>query len=279
MPVPPLSQHIRQRNRERRLLRHDGAGELVELVGVVHPAFPLAQPSPFSVLWQLRLTLLAWQAPSCSVEFGEMTVIMQASKREVEAAAAPVQPFVVMRLRLRMADDEPDLNPFAVLIEPPVRDTDRDMARIAQELQRPVTFEDPALGTFTLDRRANWFEANTAWGGRQVQLSLSMDDRVDREVQIERARKLWAELDAWFGRVIEFAIADLLPIKNRAWLDENQPPIDAGEFERAMRIESITIHSDGSVDFWFDDGDLFWGHAIMVACTPTGTPTQADLCG
>jgi hypothetical protein len=278
MPDHAESQHRRQWHRERNLLRSDGGTERIELVGVVHPVTGLL-PSPFSKHWQLRMQLLAWRTPGGPIEFGELTLVMQASKREVEAAAAPVQPFALVRLGVRMAEPEPGLDPFAVLVEPPAIGADPDMARVAEELKRPVTFEIADLGMFTLDRSANWFEASTLWRGQPVQVALSMDDHVSRELQIQRARNLWAEFDAWFRHAVDFAIADLLQVKNEAWLDENQPPIEAGTFERALRIESVTIQSDGSVDLWFDDGDLFWGHSIMVACTPAGSPTRTELCG
>jgi len=31
-----------------------------------------------------------------------------------------------------------------------------------------------------------------------------------------------------------------------------------------MKPESIIIREDGGFDFWYEDGDLFWGHSIEV---------------
>lgn len=36
------------------------------------------------------------------------------------------------------------------------------------------------------------------------------------------------------------------------------------EFIRKIKLESITVREDGHFDFWFEDGDIFWGHSIMV---------------
>ena len=31
-----------------------------------------------------------------------------------------------------------------------------------------------------------------------------------------------------------------------------------------MKLESVNAYPDGAFAFWYDDGDLFWGHAIQM---------------
>ena len=57
----------------------------------------------------------------------------------------------------------------------------------------------------------------------------------------------------------------LLELKNDAWLDEDESEVSAEEFIARMELSSVSIHADGGFEFWFDDGDLFWGHSIMVS--------------
>jgi hypothetical protein len=46
-----------------------------------------------------------------------------------------------------------------------------------------------------------------------------------------------------------------------------------------MKLESITVHPDGRFEFWFDDGDLFWGHSIAVRGSLAEGPTEASVEG
>jgi len=32
-----------------------------------------------------------------------------------------------------------------------------------------------------------------------------------------------------------------------------------------VSLSSITVHPQGTFEFWYDDGDLFWGHSIMIS--------------
>jgi hypothetical protein len=56
----------------------------------------------------------------------------------------------------------------------------------------------------------------------------------------------------------------LLEVKNGSWLNEGELPMSEAQFMRKMKLESITVEEDGSFDFWFEDGDIFWGHSIEV---------------
>ena len=46
-----------------------------------------------------------------------------------------------------------------------------------------------------------------------------------------------------------------------------------------MKIESITVHPDGGFEFWHNDGDLFWGHSILISGSLVEGPNSADIPG
>jgi hypothetical protein len=46
-----------------------------------------------------------------------------------------------------------------------------------------------------------------------------------------------------------------------------------------MTPSSITLTPDGGFEFWHDDGDLFWGHAIRIGGTLAAGPDSADIPG
>jgi hypothetical protein len=71
----------------------------------------------------------------------------------------------------------------------------------------------------------------------------------------------------------------LLPLKNESWLAEGEVDVTADQFKGRMALESITVHPDGSFEFWHNDGDLFWGHSIQISGCLSKGPTGADIPG
>ena len=67
--------------------------------------------------------------------------------------------------------------------------------------------------------------------------------------------------------------------KVTVYLEEDEEELDAEKFESRLELESIEVRPDGEFCFWFEDGDLFWGHSITVEGTLEGGPEQADIQG
>src|SRR5262249_31987940 len=147
----------------------------------------------------------------------------------------------------------------------------------AEELQKPVTFEDPILGTFTLDRRVDWFIAQVVWAGESISLNLS--ESAEAQAALKTAHALWENQSEWNRRVRDYAIAKLLPLKNDTWLDEDEAELTPDEFNERMMLESITVNANGSFDFWHNDGDLFWGHSIQISGSLSEGLKRADIPG
>ena len=69
------------------------------------------------------------------------------------------------------------------------------------------------------------------------------------------------------------------PLKNRTWVEEGEKKVTAAQFRKRMKLESVSFYPDGSLEFCHDDGDLFWGHTILVSGTLRRGPTDADIPG
>jgi len=74
-----------------------------------------------------------------------------------------------------------------------------------------------------------------------------------------------------------FAAAKLLDIHNHAW-SEGQP-ITAEAFAERMTLQSIALNTDGPVSLCYEDGDLFWGHMILVRMSEERTFEDAAVAG
>ncbi len=77
----------------------------------------------------------------------------------------------------------------------------------------------------------------------------------------------------------DYAVAELLPLKNESWLDEDEKPITPEQFRSRMSLESLVFYPDGDVTFYHRDGDLFWGHCIQIGMNNRGDFHDADIPG
>ena len=60
------------------------------------------------------------------------------------------------------------------------------------------------------------------------------------------------------------------------WYDEE---ITEEEYMQRMGVPTITISEDGGIDFSFDTGDLYAGHALVVSVDEAGNVQSTDLVG
>ena len=64
--------------------------------------------------------------------------------------------------------------------------------------------------------------------------------------------------------MMSFAVERLLTLKNDSWLDDEEDEVTAAEFSSRLRPEGVTVYQDGQFEFFYSDGDLFWGHSIQL---------------
>jgi hypothetical protein len=156
-----------------------------------------------------------------------------------------------------------------------------ELNQAVEELKKAVTHKDDQFGVFTLDRSVNWYNAQTTWMGATTRLSLDSGEGSAAFPQgsLDQARKLWKDAKRWDGEIRSRIVKELLELKNGTWLKEGEKQLTADDFLRRISLSSVTVYSDGSFEFWYDDGDLFLGHSIMVSGSIEGGLTDAGLQG
>jgi hypothetical protein len=131
--------------------------------------------------------------------------------------------------------------------------------------------DHPVLG------RLRW-NGTLAWWEAQVELlpysaiSLAIDPVEEGTADPERSLAVAAEYLGWTrGAELtcrERIADDLLETYNEAWADddpeEGPPRLTRREFIARLKLEGISLHSDGSAGWIYDPGDLFAGHGISV---------------
>lgn len=140
---------------------------------------------------------------------------------------------------------------------------------------------DPLLGRLAHDAELGWYEGQGHWDGQAVTWSVSGTDDAEVAAALAVAHALQAE--PWRERLEAALVAELLPLKNDSWLDEDEDedeaPVDAAGFLRRIAVEGITTHPDGTAEIYWEDGDLFLGHTLVATLTPATGEIAVTLAG
>jgi hypothetical protein len=156
---------------------------------------------------------------------------------------------------------------------------DDELQSVSEELQKPVIKCTERFGDLTLDRSIEWFRGQTLWNGKKISISFPTDITGSLDEAIAAASFMWADQPAWSQRIEDCAVNELLEVRNDNWSGESEPELTADEFVSRMTLDSATVWPDGNFEFWYDDGDLFWGHSIKVSGNVSHGATGAGIEG
>lgn len=256
-----IFEEIERENEE--ILRVIRASPVRELVGLVDACGFVGSSSDANQS-VLTFTLCAWRDSSGIIHREEIWVEIPVTSEELLQQVGVISAYSIVGLRLQVGNC-PNGRKRAVGSSLPVTGLqDNEFSRIAAELQAPVVVSDPILGDFILDRSINWFRGKPQWNNTQIRLDLSADSISGAKKCLKVAKALWKAQPAWTARVADYAVEHLLEKKNDIWLEDGEMPVTPESFKDRIRLESITVYPEDTFEFWFDDGDLFWGHLIQV---------------
>ena len=113
------------------------------------------------------------------------------------------------------------------------------------------------------------------YGSRDIRLGLDRDDQ-PFEVTLALAADLVGQLAELDQRAKGIATAELRETYNGGWneYDKGQedgsfktvtnPLLSDAEFEAKLSLQAVNVTGAGMLDFFYDDGRMFWGHSIVV---------------
>jgi hypothetical protein len=142
------------------------------------------------------------------------------------------------------------------------------------------TLNSSLFGLFKFDADVDWFEVETTFASRPIQLTLNANTSAAAAALLANAEAMAADDANWMVR-LENCAAGLVDIANE-WNDEQDGwagPIDIEGFIAKITLESLVFQEDGFFEAYFRDGDLFWGHSIMVTGTMADGPQEAATAG
>jgi hypothetical protein len=255
------------------------AQPVVEITCLIFPNGAGGSQVQGDALWTLDFTTTAWRQGNGAVRRDALWVRKLLRQADVQPQMQQLEAGTLVRIRARLSE-QPGEQAQALLEDVVAVDVaDPELLSTLAELRKPVTHQNEVFGILTLDQRVDWYEADAHWCGRTIRISANAQGAGDLEKSLATGHQLWADQATWARRVCDLAVAALLPLKNESWLKENEPALTAAAFVEHMVLESIVLHPDGTFEFYHHDGDLFWGHSIVVSGTVKDGPQRADIVG
>ena len=138
---------------------------------------------------------------------------------------------------------------------------------------------DTTLGTLTWNADLAWYEGRPKVGRRDVGLHVAPPPNSGPASLLARARRVVSDLDGYERKAKAVAARELLALKNEVWRDPDEPLATAADFRRRMKLEGVKVSGAGDVTFFFRDGGLFFGHAVVVELDPSDAPFGAEIAG
>lgn len=230
-------------------------------------------------LWTASIGLTAWmEEDGEEVYQEEAQLVTLADDKLLEYLRGRVPRDFIIKVKVREALEGERFQ----MLGTPEPGFDPDLKAILDQQKKPVSHYIEGLGTFTLNRSIQWFEASVDWLGREI--ALDFDQKDDLSACAQAAKALMEHAQDWDARVRACAAKELVSLANDWAQDGAQEGEDVEEvtqeqFVERMELDSIQVKEDGSFEFWFSDGDLLWGHAIRVSGDLEHGPTGAQMEG
>lgn len=160
------------------------------------------------------------------------------------------------RIRVLLSGDETR----AVVLEGlETQDCSQELISIAESLARPFSLDHDRFGTLVLDRGLELFSGATTWNGSDVEITFPANGEMLDSAISNRADALFENEFEIAQRVSQFLTTSVV--------SEHDEDLIPGEIDSRLTLEGINLSECESVEFWYDDDDLWGGHSLVVRLT------------
>lgn len=131
----------------------------------------------------------------------------------------------------------------------------------------------PGLALYEIDEKSA--RGKLLLDDRSIPLTVESEDKTLEEA-LSLATIIASALLSYDQISKDVAASDLLESYNSGWnaYDQAQedgsfktvinPELSANEFKERLVLSSVSVSSDSCVEFWYEDGGMFWGHSVFV---------------
>lgn len=111
--------------------------------------------------------------------------------------------------------------------------------------------------------------------GELIEFSLDIDDNLVEILKV--TRKIIKSICGHSFDFKLYASEKLLDLYKNTW--SKNKIIGQTEFAERINLESVVIWNDGSTEIYYQDGDLFAGHSIIIYINSEGKLEDANIAG
>lgn len=254
--------------------------ELIEIIALTGHSGVSGSKFGERSLWTASIDLLAWK----DLRNGQHAVKKEISldwlvtDEELEESRGLLKAHKIVKLQVRKAEN------MMMLVR--VLDNhyqDDELEKILHEELKPVYYNDEILGQFELEKSVNLFQKEISWLNEDCSLYFNWNEnKAAMEASLKTAHELFNNQAQWDKAIRSYAAKELVDLAND-WLQDNEEAeiteITKELFVGLMSIDSISVYDDGEFEIFFSDGDMFWGHSIIVNGDINGNFTSAEIAG
>lgn len=120
------------------------------------------------------------------------------------------------------------------------------------------------INNIIFNEKYEQWECNIKIGSNDIDISIENDFEKNEELILKNIIPIINMVINNLDHIKEETAKSLIDLKNEIWLDEDlgEEKVSVEEFKKLINLETIEISLE-QLSFWFDDGDLFWGHVIV----------------
>lgn len=159
----------------------------------------------------------------------------------------------------------------------------RRLKDILEDYQKPVMIHPEGCGEFLLDKSLGLFNADGQWNGEPCTIHLDVDEDNAKTALDASAtlKKLLSNSKQWDGLARGLAAAELTGTANdwQTEKDKDAVEITEEEFAQRLSISDLSVLTGGDFEIFYEDDDMFWGHAIIVSGNVNTGVEDADMAG
>ena len=139
-----------------------------------------------------------------------------------------------------------------------------------EDMPKTVTIKN--FGKFIYNKKLNAYKLFK----EEIEYYFSADNKEE----LKKVKNIFSniELTQFIEKAKEYTAHKLLKLKNDLWLKEDEKEVTKKDFKNRMKFTSLYVFSE-SANFYFDDGNLFWGHTIEVTINQNLEFIDANIVG
>ena len=226
-------------------------------------------------LWTASIGVTAWKpVGSEEINKGKYALVAKADDKYLDKLREQVKQDSIISLKVKQKE-----NSFLFIEVIETKSAEKELEEILAEQIKPIIYKDEVLGEFTFDRQIDQFTKIIKWLGGEVNLNVDNCEEEELADLFAAANEIIKEKEAWDKKIKEFAASELLDLKNDNWLEEDETEITATQFVEKIKIDSISISPENEFGFYLNDGDIFWGHTIIVSGNLDEGLLDAEIAG